>query len=41
MGTNDLGIAAAVHLTDSILITADNDFDHLNKIYFNIIKIRI
>jgi tRNA(fMet)-specific endonuclease VapC len=41
MGKNDLWIAATAHVTDAILITADNDFDHLNKIYFDIVKIRI
>jgi tRNA(fMet)-specific endonuclease VapC len=39
MGKNDLWIAATTHLTHATLITNDNDFDHLNGIYFSIIKL--
>lgn len=38
MGKNDLWIAATAHVTGSKLITADSDFDHLNGIYFEVIK---
>lgn len=39
MGKNDLWIAATAHLTQATLITNDNDFDHLNGVYFSIIKL--
>ena len=39
MGKNDLWIAATTHLTQATLITNDNDFDHLEGIYFSIIKL--
>ena len=39
MGKNDLWIAATTYLTDAILITNDNDFDHLDGIYFQVIKL--
>lgn len=39
MGKNDLWIAATTHLSNASLITTDNDFDHLNNIYFPIIKL--
>lgn len=39
MGKNDLWIAATTHLTQANLITNDNDFDHLEGIYFSIIKL--
>ena len=38
MGKNDLWIAATTNLTQATLITNDNDFDHLDGIYFKIIK---
>ena len=38
MGKNDLWIAATTKLTGSILLTTDNDFDHLDPEYFEIIK---
>jgi predicted nucleic acid-binding protein len=39
MGKNDLWIAATASITKSTLITADNDFVHLKKIYFDMINI--
>jgi len=39
MGKNDLWIAATTQVTDSILLTTDRDFDHLDKVYFEIGKI--
>ena len=39
MGKNDLWIAATAYLTQAILITNDNDFDHLDGVYFKIIKL--
>ena len=38
MGKNDLWIAATAYVTNSVLITADDDFDHLNGSFINIIK---
>lgn len=39
MGKNDLWIAATTYLTQAILITNDNDFDHLDGIYFQVLKL--
>ena len=39
MGKNDLWIAATTHLIKATLITNDNDFDHLDGVYFSIIKL--
>jgi tRNA(fMet)-specific endonuclease VapC len=39
MGKNDLWIAATTYLTKADLITNDNDFDHLDGIYFRVIKL--
>jgi tRNA(fMet)-specific endonuclease VapC len=38
MGKNDLWIAATALVTKSTLITTDNDFDHFDGQYFNVIK---
>ena len=39
MGKNDLWIAATAQITHSKLITTDNDFDHLDKVYLDLIKV--
>jgi tRNA(fMet)-specific endonuclease VapC len=39
MGKNDLWIAATTHLAQASLITTDADFDHLNGLYFPVIKL--
>ena len=39
MGKNDLWIAAVTAVTNATLITTDNDFEHLNKVYFDVLKI--
>ena len=39
MGKNDLWISATAAITQSALLTTDNDFDHLEKVYFDLIKI--
>ena len=39
MGKNDLWIAATAYSLNITLMTADGDFDHLDKNFFNIIKI--
>lgn len=36
MGKNDLWIAATTHALDAVLVTFDKDFEHLNKIYFEV-----
>jgi len=36
MGKNDLWIAATARLTNAILLTTDNDFNHLDPSYFKI-----
>ena len=41
MGKNDLWIAATTTVTESKLITTDNDFDHLDGEYFDVIKVKI
>lgn len=38
MGKNDLWIAATAKITGSTLLTTDNDFDHLNHTFINILK---
>lgn len=38
MGKNDIWIAATAKITNSKLITSDNDFDHLDGEYFDVIK---
>ena len=39
MGKNDLWIAATADVTQSKLMTTDNDFEHLDHEYFDLIKI--
>jgi tRNA(fMet)-specific endonuclease VapC len=39
MGKNDLWIAATATVTNSTLITTYQDYDHLNGIFLNVIKI--
>jgi len=41
VGKNDLWIAATAHITNSKLVTTDDDFDHLNGIFIDIIKPKI
>lgn len=39
MGKNDLWIAATAYALDVPLLTTDGDFDHLNGIHLNIMKV--
>lgn len=39
MGKNDLWIAATAYLLEASLITTNNDFVHLDGIYFHIVKV--
>ena len=39
MGKNDLWIGATSKITHTTLITSDNDFDHLNGVLLEIVKI--
>jgi len=41
MGKNDLWIAAVAHVLDAKLLTSDGDFDHLDGIYLDLIKIKM
>ena len=41
MGKNDIWIAATAQVTDSILVTADSDFDHLEGGFIDLVKITI
>jgi len=41
MGKNDLWIAATARVTNSTLLTADGDFDHLDKEFFPIKKLTL
>ncbi len=41
MGKNDLWIAATAAVTNSILVTADGDFDHLDKKIISVRKIKV
>ncbi|MCC6550802.1 MAG: hypothetical protein IT279_12100 [Ignavibacteriaceae bacterium] len=36
MKKNDLWIAATTFALDAVLVTFDKDFEHLNKIYFEV-----
>ncbi len=38
MGKNDIWIAAIAHTTKATLLTTDGDFDHLNRVYFPLIR---
>lgn len=38
MGKNDIWIAAVTSILGAKLITTDKDFDHLNDVYFEVIK---
>lgn len=38
MGKNDIWISATSRITNSKLITTDNDFDHLDKVFIDVIK---
>jgi predicted nucleic acid-binding protein len=38
MGKNDLWIAATAYALDAVLLTTDNDFDHLNGVFFEVEK---
>lgn len=40
VGKNDLWIAATAHITHSKLVTMDGDFDHLDGVFVDLIKIR-
>jgi tRNA(fMet)-specific endonuclease VapC len=40
MGKNDLWIAATAEVTHSTLVTADGDFDHLDGVFFPLIKLK-
>lgn len=39
MGKNDLWIAATAHVTNSMLITTDKDFDHLRQSFIDLDRI--
>ncbi|MEI7501576.1 MAG: type II toxin-antitoxin system VapC family toxin [Bacteroidota bacterium] len=38
MGKNDIWIAATAKITKSTVITTDKDFDHLDKVFIDLIK---
>ncbi|WP_224751124.1 PIN domain-containing protein [Mucilaginibacter pankratovii] len=40
MGKNDLWIASTAALLGLTLVTTDNDFDHLNNVFFDVRKIK-
>lgn len=39
MGKNDIWIAATASVLDAVLLTTDNDFDHLNEEFLSVAKI--
>ena len=41
MGKNDLWIAATTHIIGAKLVTADDDYDHLQSVFFDIIKVNV
>ena len=40
MGKNDLWIAATASVTNSVLLTTDKDFDHLQQTFLQLITIK-
>lgn len=38
MGKNDIWIAATARITKSTVVTTDKDFDHLDKVFIDVIK---
>lgn len=38
MGKNDLWIAATAYALNAVLLTTDNDFDHLHNLFFQVKK---
>jgi predicted nucleic acid-binding protein len=41
MGKNDVWIAATTHVAKATLITTDADFEHLDPLFFKVVKIKI
>jgi predicted nucleic acid-binding protein len=41
MGKNDLWIAAVAHILGAKLLTSDSDFDHLEGVYLDLVKINV
>jgi tRNA(fMet)-specific endonuclease VapC len=41
VGKNDLWIAATAHITNSKLVTTDGDFDHLDGVFVDVIKLSL
>lgn len=39
MGKNDLWIAATAYVTQARLLTTDKDFDHLDDVYIEVIRV--
>lgn len=39
MGKNDIWLAATAHVGQFRFVTTDNDFDHLDKIFINLVKL--
>jgi predicted nucleic acid-binding protein len=40
MGKNDIWIAATAAISYSTLITTDNDFEHLENVFINLIELK-
>lgn len=41
IGQNDMWIAALAHVTEAKLFTKDPDFDHLNGVFIDLVKVKI
>jgi tRNA(fMet)-specific endonuclease VapC len=41
MGKNDLWIAAVAHILGAKLLTSDSDFDHLDGVYLDVLKVHV
>jgi len=41
VGKNDLWIAATANVTNSKLVSADGDFDHLDGVFIDLVKFKI
>jgi len=41
VGKNDLWIAATAHITNSKLVNTDSDFDHLDDVFVDLLKLKL
>jgi tRNA(fMet)-specific endonuclease VapC len=39
MGKNDVWLAATAHVGNFTFVTTDHDFDHLNEVYIDLLRL--